>query len=105
MRGYPENNVNAFIAAEVMLESEGFIPVNPVRADLEDGIDPTKPLADGSLHDIIIRDIQMLLTCEYIYLLDGWTDSSGANAEWSTAKWAGIKRLVFKQQWEKNNED
>jgi hypothetical protein len=102
MRGYPHNNVLAFYAAEDILRALNFDVVNPARVDYAAGLDPTLPISDDDLPGIIMRDIGLLLTCDYIYLLDGWEDSIGACAEVSVARWRGIQRLQVNHEWRNN---
>lgn len=81
MTGYPESNRPAFMEAEKELKAAGFTVVNPATF----GID------DLSNVEIARIDLTALLSCNYIYQLDGWDKSKGASAEWMVALWADIK--------------
>ena len=39
------------------------------------------------------RDIKLLMDCDYIYMLDNWTESTGAKTEFRLAVEIGIERL------------
>lgn len=80
MTGYLESNRPAFMEAEKELKAAGFTVVNPATF----GID------DLSNVEIARIDLTALLSCNYIYQLEGWENSTGATAEWQAAKWAGI---------------
>lgn len=83
MTGLPNYNREAFEEAEELLNRAGFTVVNPAKF----GIDG---LTDA---DIARIDLSALLSCNYIYQLEGWSYSKGASAEWSVALWAGIKTV------------
>lgn len=100
MRGYPEFNFPAFFEAENDLRSVGpkdIEIINPARHDLEGGFEP-----DGltgyedleavgfSLKDALSWDLQQVLTADYLVLLKGWENSTGALLEVRTAMAAGI---------------
>lgn len=99
MRGYPEFNFPAFRAAAAQLRAEGHTVFNPAERDTErHGTDISKGNKTGSIaeaeatHGFSLRvalgeDLDWI--CEHaegIALLPGWEKSSGANAEWATAK-------------------
>lgn len=42
----------------------------------------------------ILYDLWHLMKCDYIYLLDGWTQSKGAKVERDVARVFGIKRIT-----------
>ena len=83
MTGLPNYNREAFDEAEELLNKAGFTVVNPAKF----GIDG---MSDA---DIARIDLSTLLSCNYIYQLEGWTYSKGASAEWNVALWAGIKTV------------
>lgn len=87
MTGYKDFNRPAFMEAEEKLKKGGFTVVNPATF----GID-NLPNAD-----IARFDLMALLSCNYIYQLEGWENSIGATAEWQAAKWAGI--IPVNQVW------
>lgn len=100
MRGLPEYNFPAFDAAKKELEAIGWEVVSPADLDRQAGFDPsslpwdfdwdTLP-ANFSLHDAIERDVHALKQCQAIYLLEGWKDSKGAQAEKALAEWLGLE--------------
>lgn len=99
MRGYPEFNFPAFRAAAKKLRAEGHTVFNPAERDTErHGTDISKGNKHGSIEEAAVQhgfSLRVALgedldwICEHaegIALLPGWEKSSGANAEWSTAK-------------------
>lgn len=102
MRGIKDFNKQAFYDAESYLISLGHDAVNPFAIDVEMGIDMTSPNGDtsdikgftqDSLKEIICRDVDALLECDAVYMLESWRDSKGAKAERAIAQWAGIEVL------------
>ena len=83
MTGLPNYNREEFDKAEEMLLKAGFTVVNPAKFGIDGMTDA----------DIARIDLNALLSCNYIYQLEGWTYSKGASAEWSIALWAGIKTV------------
>lgn len=75
---------NNFNSAELYLTGLGYDVVNPVSYTGE---------PDWSWSDFMKMDLKLLLDCDYIYLLDGWEDSTGAKIEYSLARDIGIKEL------------
>jgi chromosomal replication initiation ATPase DnaA len=65
-----------FQSAQDLLEEVGFEVVNPLNNGLSINDDWKKHL---------IRDIENLLPCDAIYLLDNWMDSTGASIEYDMA--------------------
>ena len=65
-----------FNDAQKLLESKGFEVVNP----LNNGLSKEHP---WERH--IVRDIEMLLPCEAVYMLDNWDASVGAGIEYDIA--------------------
>lgn len=75
---------------------------NALRADIdrEHGFDPHQlprshdwsKLPEGmEIRDIVRRDIKALLECDAIWLLPGWSFSTGAQAEFAVASWLGLE--------------
>lgn len=83
MTGLPNYNREAFDEAEELLQNAGFTVVNPAKFGIDDMTDA----------DIARIDLNALLSCNYIYQLEGWSYSKGASAEWSVSLWAGIKTV------------
>ena len=80
--GLPISEVQRnFSEAERHLEEIGHEPVNPTKND-----DQTK---NWSEH--MVDDIEMLMGCEAIYLLDNWEDSKGARIEYRIAVELGLE--------------
>lgn len=75
-----------FNKAETRLKAHGFEVVNPVT-----GADPAKPWA---FH--MVKDIEMLLGCEAIYLLKDWHESRGARIERTIA--SELEMQVFSEK-------
>lgn len=73
-----------FNSAELFLTGLGYSVINPVSFD---------EIKDGSWKDYMKRDLQLLLGCDYIYLLDNWEDSKGARIEYNLACDLQIPRL------------
>lgn len=101
MRGYPEFNFPAFMAAEEVLKLEGHEVFNPARRDLE--VHPeikwgetTGEQAEVDAQGFLIREA-MQADMEFISrhadavcVLDGWEGSKGARAEVALADALGL---------------
>lgn len=72
MRGYPNDNVDAFFEAEKKLEEAGFETFNPARMRFE---------GKWERRDIWRVDLAALDICDAIYQLPGWNDADGALVE------------------------
>jgi hypothetical protein len=70
-----------FCQAEKIIEGWGCRPVSPMRNGL-----PKK--APWTIH--MIRDIELLMGCQAIYLLPDWRDSQGARIEEFIARELGL---------------
>jgi hypothetical protein len=84
--GMPNLNQEAFIAAEKIIASRGYIPVNPWDISIVN--------IDKKWDDYLRADIKALCDCDYIYLLDGWEKSAGATLEVHIADSLGLTRLA-----------
>lgn len=100
MRGISNFNKLAFDDAESLLKARGHETVNPWKEDAKNGIDLSSKTGDtndiegfdkNSLKEIIIKDIELVLGCDGIYLLSGHKQSKGATAEKFIADWAGLE--------------
>lgn len=101
MRGKQYFNFPAFDAAKAELESKGFQVVSPAELDRQVGFDPELlgsgydwndlNKCDFSLTEAIDRDIAALKTCDAIYMLRGWEQSTGARAEKALAQWMRLE--------------
>lgn len=103
MAGHDDLNIPAFEAAERLLTDRGYEPVSPHRVNPteHDGPCPSYGYFPGghetghSSSACFMRpDLATLLTCDAIYLLDGWQASRGATVEAAVARAVGITRLT-----------
>lgn len=92
MRGYENNNHNAFDNAERVLEAKKiWNPVNPARVDRECGVDPSEDMTKLELREALKRDALLILDdCECLYMLRGWEKSDGAKMEHAIAVALGL---------------
>lgn len=75
--GLPLETVyNNFTNAEVQLLEQGYEVVNPLNNGL-----PT----NATWNEHMRADLKLLLDCDAIYMLDGWTNSKGAEIEFNLA--------------------
>jgi hypothetical protein len=77
-----EERKRAFGFAASVLDSMGYVPVNPFANGLPDSANWMKHMR---------VDIGMLLQCSRIYMLKGWELSKGAKLELDVASSCGIK--------------
>lgn len=77
-----------FEQAEELLQSVGLEPVNPLKNGLDRG---------SSWENHMVRDIEILLTCGAVFMLEDWIDSRGARIEKVVAEEAG-KILLFESE-------
>ncbi|GHT09070.1 hypothetical protein FACS189426_06350 [Bacteroidia bacterium] len=91
--GLPFADVAAkFEDAEMLLKDLGLETVNPTKNGLS---------FNESWEKHIVRDIENLLECDAIYMLDGWNDSVGAGIEYDIAMRTG-KDIWFESTIVKN---
>lgn len=95
MSGKPNENREAFYAAERDLRGQGFEVFNPARMDDEDpvpGLAYPWPGEDPSeaLRKVVTRDSAAIAKADMIALLPGWEKSRGARAEAEIARWLGL---------------
>ena len=76
-----------FERAEVRLKDKGLIPINPLKNGL--------PL-DSPWKDHMVRDIEILMDCQAILMLDNWPKSTGARIEKNIAEELGL--IVFNEK-------
>lgn len=111
MRGIPEFNFPAFMAAAARLRREGHTVFNPAERDNEHhGTDISKGNAAGcekqaveqhgfSLRDALCADLTFICQeAEGIALLPGWERSKGVAAELATARALGLKELILSEE-------
>jgi hypothetical protein len=82
MRGYKNLNFDAFNKKTAELREKGFIVINPVEIN---------PDQDANYLDCMRADIRAITECSGIYLLKGWENSEGANAEYQVARMLKLK--------------
>ena len=75
-----------FEMAEVILEKIGFEPVNPIA-------EADRHPEDVTTHQHMRRDIALLLGCDAIFMMKGWTHSKGCKVEFDVATAIGL--LVY----------
>lgn len=82
MSGMPEHNFPAFNAEAARLRALGYDVVNPVDVN---------PSPGTPWHVCLRNDLQALLTCDTLALLDGWMISQGAHLELHVAHRVGMR--------------
>ncbi len=98
MRGVPEYNFPAFIAAEERLQDAGHVVFSPVQYDRQVGIDVTgltgheeENIPGFNLREAMQAELTWLcLHAEAVVFLPGWEKSLGSRAERATAQALGI---------------
>ena len=70
-----------FAATAAKLEAMGFGVCNP----MENGLPP-----ESTTHEHMRRDIYMLMRCDCIYMMKGWTHSKGCQVELEVATAIGL---------------
>ena len=85
MTGLKDLNFPAFHGMAALLRNAGHDVVNPAEIN---------PDTSMSWHACMRRDIAELVTCDAIYLLDGWQDSKGATLEHHIAERLGLDICV-----------
>jgi len=74
----PEDAVSNFNEMEKLLRAQGYSVVNPTRLGIED--------VSGKGWDYYMKKgIKLLMDCDAVYMLIGWSNSRGANIEWQLA--------------------
>lgn len=87
MSGIEELNFPAFRRAAELVAEAGWTPVSPLDLELnQDAVD-----GGGTDRHIYLReDFRLLLDCDAILLMRGWSTSVGANAELAVARMIGL---------------
>ena len=90
-------NFPAFDAAKERLTEEGWLVYSPADIDRQHGFDAMDLPASYdwsdmsevpfSIEECFERDIEAVRNCDAIYMLKGWQQSIGAQAEYWCAKW------------------
>jgi len=99
MTGYELYNFPAFLEAEEAIKKKGWEVVSPARMDIERGFNPIENpnavFTDDMLPGAIRMDVDAILSCQAIAMMDGWANSKGAKAEYYVAIWAGLERYRY----------
>ena len=75
--GLPLDDVKVrFADAKAFLDEIGFEAVNPLEKGLPD---------EATWEQHMVKDIELLLSCDSIYMMDNWTQSTGAGIEYDIA--------------------
>jgi len=103
MRGKKLYNFPEFDRVGGILLSKGYKVYSPADLDREHGFDPWALPGDHDwntvpegfdLKQAFFRDLGAVAECNFICLLDGWTDSVGARCEYFAARWLGLQFLA-----------
>ncbi len=84
-----EERRRAFQEVEWMLDAQGYEVVNPMKNGLP---------SDATTHEHMRRDIELLMTCDYIYLMKKWTHSKGCMVELEVATSIGMPVMLEESQ-------
>lgn len=84
MTGIADFNFPSFNKAASELRAKGHTVINP--AEKQDEGNP-----DMTWYDYMRQDIRMMMDCDTIFMLPGWSCSKGAKIEWSLAVALGFE--------------
>lgn len=70
-----------FAETAARLRADGFDVVNPMENGLPE---------NATTHQHMHRDIEMLMVCDRIYMMKGWTHSKGCKVEFDVATAIGL---------------
>lgn len=87
MRGYPDNNAPAFHKAARFLRAKGWDVWSSAEHDEVLGVEAS----NADLKRTFLRDIQALVECDGIVLMEGWDRSVGAKLERHFAEVVGLQ--------------
>lgn len=92
MRGYAEYNFPAFHAAAADLRAAGYEVLSPAEKDLQAGFDASRTMEEQGfdLRAALRWDCDAVLRSDAVFVLDGWEESHGAQAEVWLARAVGI---------------
>lgn len=82
-----EHRYKVFEAYEANLYLNGYEPVNPMKNGLS---------ADATTNEHMKRDLELLRTCDVIYMMKGWNHSAGCWTEFHDALAIGLE-VIFEQ--------
>ncbi len=86
MRGVKDMNYEEFNKADEYLTKKRFYKTfNPARFDKESGLSGEYLESNEGLRVVMRRDLQDLMECHAIYMLNGWERSEGARIEHALA--------------------
>lgn len=85
-----EQRRKAFKEVESMLRKQGYEPINPMENGLPD---------EATTSEHMKRDIEMLMTCDMIYMMRRWTHSKGCKVEFDVATAIGLP-ILFEESGE-----
>lgn len=91
-----------FMIREAHLKSMGYIVVNPIKVGEQ--LKNQTAWREPTDFEYMKKDIQELLKCDCISMLDGWENSKGATLEYNIAVQCGIKFVktkLFNPSWNK----
>lgn len=88
MTSMPNLNFPAFHAEAHRLRNLGYQVINPAELN---------PDPSAGWHDCMRKDLQALLDCDALVLLDGWQKSAGAHLEMHVAHRVGMEILVARE--------
>ena len=74
----------SFKIVEKFLEDQGYKVINP----MENGLP-----AEATTHEHMKRDIELLMTCDMIFMMRKWTHSKGCKVEFDVATAIGLPVL------------
>jgi hypothetical protein len=103
MRGYLNYNFDAFDAARDKLIKLGVTPISPADIDRAEGFDGQSEFDESTpkaLRAVCRRDLEVILGLkkengDFLVVLPGWEQSTGAMAEMAVAKWLGLPVYEF----------
>lgn len=91
MSGYAEKNFPAFHAAARMLRAMGHEVFNPAELGGNEVFHPSGTPTQGA-RDMLGADVAFISGhADGIYMLAGWENSKGAQAEWALARALGLR--------------
>ena len=112
MRGIPEYNYPAFMAAAELLRGLGWMAYNPAEMDIAKDFEDyaSRSLDEQKLHDsaqaarrFAQRDLNVIIEKlqaergDTLFMLPGWENSTGAQAEVAVARWVMIPVIPIEE--------
>mgnify|MGYP000084229418 CR=1 FL=1 len=92
--GLPQDEARQkFADAQALLDEIGFEAVNPMEKGLP---------VDATWEQHMVKDFELLLSCDAIYMMDNWIDSKGAQIEYDVANRLG-KDVWFESNVRRDN--